>query len=206
MSSERLYQIKTVAHPSAPAGSPTKYANRYLRLHGGGINAIMVMPSPPVFLRGHFEPSPSATATSESDGATQNNNTLTETRGSQHWTSWKPEHQGRVWGLELKGRGDKARWQPAEIVEHGGDECFLFKTDEGNGEELVHVPIEAGLGSSAGSEGTNEWKGWMVCEWAHGHPQLFWVTQHLTEPLPEFCERVILVKEYMKDGQQGDSK
>jgi hypothetical protein len=41
-----------------------------------------------------------------------------------------------------------------------------------------------------------EWRGWMVCPWVHGHPQLFWVTGMLDKALPPvlracgYCKRM----------------
>jgi len=41
-----------------------------------------------------------------------------------------------------------------------------------------------------------EVKGFIVCEWALGYPQLFWLTDAFQEgKLPEFCQRVLVVRE-----------
>ncbi len=43
----------------------------------------------------------------------------------------------------------------------------------------------------------NEFAGWLVCEWSHGVPQLFWKVSGLKEVRPASCADVDLVPEYV---------
>jgi hypothetical protein len=102
--------------------------------------------------------------------------------GKIHFTS--ASHEGRKWGLVLKTEseaGKRAGWEKVEIVENASGAELVF--DKGV-EVLVGKEVEG-------------WKGWMVCEWATGHPQLFWVTDELKSELPEFCESVAIVREWL---------
>ena len=74
--------------------------------------------------------------------------------------------------------GKRSGWEKVEIVENA------------SGVELEGVEMLEG-------KEVEGWKGWMVCEWATGHPQLFWVTDELKSELPEFCERVAIVREWL---------
>ena len=99
--------------------------------------------------------------------------------GKIHFTS--ASHEGREWGLVLKTEseaGKRAGWEKVEIVENA------------SGAELEGVEMLEG-------KEVEGWKGWMVCEWATGYPQLFWVTDELKSELPEFCERVTIVREWL---------
>lgn len=77
-----------------------------------------------------------------------------------------------------------------EIVEDGGSDGLLFSAGGGDGKEEVLEYEEEDAGEKV-------WKGWMVCDWAHGHPQLFWVTHALKGELPPFCHRVQIVREML---------
>lgn len=180
------YFLKT-----APLHSSTsinkKFTNLYLRHHSGGINAIMVMPSPPKFIKAN------------------SNSNLTRVI----FTS--ASHPGRQWGLVL-GRNTNARedklgaWEEVLIVEDKGDEGFAWQKSEDipGGEELVW---RGGVNNLIGGEVTREtlnanesgrWRGWMVCDWQYEHPQLFWITDALKGNLPEFCERVRIWREMVE--------
>ncbi|KUJ12460.1 uncharacterized protein LY89DRAFT_688148 [Mollisia scopiformis] len=98
-------------------------------------------------------------------------------------------HEGRKWGLELRKDGEQhAGWEKVEIVEREGSDGLLFTTGE-EGEVLEYEEEELA--------GEKVWKGWMVCDWAHGYPQLFWVTHKLSGELPPFCHRVQIVREML---------
>ncbi|CZR62886.1 uncharacterized protein PAC_12783 [Phialocephala subalpina] len=100
-------------------------------------------------------------------------------------------HEGRQWGLTLRtDGGQRAGWEKVEIVEDGGSDGLVFSEGVGDGkEELLEFEEE--------DSGEKVWKGFMVCEWAHGHPQLFWVTYQLKGELPSFCHRVQIVREML---------
>lgn len=103
--------------------------------------------------------------------------------GGVELISWK--HEGRKFGLVLKAHpAGKAGWERVEIPEDETDERLTFVKHEDGSETLQGTGVET-------------WTGWVVCEWSLGHPQLFWTTTALTTPLPEWCERVVLVREFL---------
>lgn len=81
-----------------------------------------------------------------------------------------------------------AGWERVEIVEDGGSEGFVLKERESDGVKLLESAMKD-------EEDELVWKGWVVCEWSTGHPQLFWVTHKSKAALPEFCTRVDVVQE-----------
>ncbi|GAB7355662.1 hypothetical protein MBLNU459_g6373t1 [Dothideomycetes sp. NU459] len=96
-------------------------------------------------------------------------------------------HEGRKWGLTLRtDGGQRAAWEKVEIVEDGGSSKLLV-LEESNGKKILECDAE--------DSGERTWRGWMVCDWAHEHPQLFWVTDKLKGELPPFCHRVRIVCE-----------
>lgn len=102
-------------------------------------------------------------------------------------TFTRASHEGRKWGLTLRTDGGQhAGWEKVEIVEDGGSDGLLFtKGEEDPKEEVLEFEEELA--------GERVWKGWMVCDWARGYPQLFWVTHKLSSELPSFCHRVQIV-------------
>jgi hypothetical protein len=135
---------------------------------------VVLTPAPPRFLRSHLGPK------SSDDG-----------QGSKVvFTTWRPQDSGREWGFFLDGRkeygkgserGNRDMWAPVHINEGVGigDSGFSFSVE--NGREVL---------------GHEEVKGWVVCPWAMGHPQLFWLTNAFEEgKLPDFFERVDIVRE-----------
>lgn len=99
-------------------------------------------------------------------------------------------HEGRRWGLTLcTNGGQRAGWENVEIVEDGGTEGLFFSGGDVNNQSGLEYGEEEAEGKI--------WKGWMVCDWAHGHPQLFWVTDKLKGELPAFCHRVQIVREML---------
>ncbi|KAF8900682.1 hypothetical protein CPB84DRAFT_1778673 [Gymnopilus junonius] len=186
--SKQQYFLKTA--PLLPSVSNSKFGNLYLRHHSGGINAIMVMPSPPKFIKANSDTYPA----------------------SVFFTS--ASHPGRQWGLVL-GRNKNARedklgaWEEVLIVEDEGDQGFAWQAtgDVPGREELVWIGNSDAAVKDAEDEAevpnkdskqNKRWKGWMVCEWQYEHPQLFWVTDELKSELPEFCERVRIWREMLE--------
>ncbi|KAG0649250.1 hypothetical protein D0Z07_4160 [Hyphodiscus hymeniophilus] len=100
-------------------------------------------------------------------------------------------HEGRKWGLALRKDGEQyAGWEKVEIVEREGSDKLLFTGgEEGSVKEVLECEEEFAE--------EKVWKGWMVCDWAHGYPQLFWVTHKLNGELPSFCHRVQIVREML---------
>jgi hypothetical protein len=157
MASNPQFFLKTAPLPGEP---PNPYTGHYLRHHGSGINSIMIMPSPPKFIKAH------------------------EDKDRILFTS--ASHESRRWGLTLRVDGGKrAGWEKVEIVQDGGSEGWSFS---GSDDALEYGEEE---------DGQKVWKGWMVCEWAAEHPQLFWVTDKLKGKLPAFCHRVQIVREML---------
>ncbi|PPQ79257.1 hypothetical protein CVT26_000814 [Gymnopilus dilepis] len=182
------YFLKTACvQPTANLHS--KFDNLYLRHHSGGINAIMIMPSPPKFIKAHSTSDSRILFTSAS-------------------------HPERQWGLVL-GRNKNTRedklgaWEEVLIVQDEGDKGFVWRptNDLPGGEELVWIPSEVEGGKDEDKEGElsdnipdykSRWRGWMVCEWQYEHPQLFWITDALKDEIPNFCERVRIWRERLE--------
>lgn len=98
-------------------------------------------------------------------------------------------HEGRQWGLTLRADGEqRAGWENVDIVENGGSDGLVFVTR--GSEEVLEF-------DETDDAGELIWRGWMVCEWAQGYPQLFWVTDRLKGELPAFCHRVRIVREML---------
>lgn len=186
-SPQRQYFLKTA--PLLPSMSNSKYGNLYLRYHSGGINAVVVMPSPPKFIKA--------------------NSDVDHTRVLFTSASHLERQWGLVLGRNLNAREDKlGAWEEVLIVEDRGDQGFVWQASEDvpGGEELVWKDNE---NDSASGEAKDReilddnsgqrrgWRGWMVCEWQYEHPQLFWVTDALKGELPEFCERVKIWREML---------
>ncbi|KAJ5349981.1 hypothetical protein N7541_007708 [Penicillium brevicompactum] len=76
-------------------------------------------------------------------------------------------------------------------------------TNYGSWEPIV---INAGQGSSGFSvKGNNfQWSeasgfgGWLVCDWYHNAPQLFYLNRYYTPTIPSSCSKVQLKAEYIK--------
>ncbi|KAF2403506.1 hypothetical protein EJ06DRAFT_281239 [Trichodelitschia bisporula] len=103
-------------------------------------------------------------------------------------SSLAPAHMGRLdnssllwfnstppfgWNLRY---GAYTLWNPVTI--DGGSGSGGFAVEGGN---IVHK--------------SEQWGGWLVCDWNHGVPQLFWLDGGRTQPetkLPVSCNRVEL--------------
>ncbi|KAF2498080.1 hypothetical protein BU16DRAFT_333636 [Lophium mytilinum] len=184
-SSHRYYFLKTRSRTGA-----AKYDSLYIRLHGNGVDDVVLTAAPPVFLRAYDELATSAAST--------------EPRGGTAVKFISTKSGDRQWSLALGRPREFVGWEPVQIVaaaeddgEREGEAGARWVQKEGPSQE--YEALEWDVGSSEG-DGKGVWKGWMVCEWVHGHPQLFWVTGMLDSrgkelDLPGFCERVELVRE-----------
>jgi hypothetical protein len=105
-------------------------------------------------------------------------------------------------------------WAPVHIVEGVvGDSGFTFSPSSSTSASTREVAVEEGATAKVvGKEGEQgvevlihpEVKGWMMCSWALGHAQLFWLTDAFEEgKLPGFCERVEIEWGHVV-GQGGD--
>ncbi|KDR68615.1 hypothetical protein GALMADRAFT_160971 [Galerina marginata CBS 339.88] len=147
------YFLKTA--PVLSSATNSKFGNLYLRHHSGGINAIMIMPSPPKFVKAN------------------------STTDSSRVLFASASHPERQWCLVL-GRNTNARedklgaWQEVLIVENEGDEGFVWEAsgDIPGGEELVwkggrkYANGEAEdreVREDAGESG--RWRGWIKVGW-----------------------------------------
>jgi len=95
-------------------------------------------------------------------------------------------------------------WAPVWIEEGEGvgDTDFKFIPD---GSKPSNAQIQDKAEGSEAAIRDNEVllhpdsKGWVVCPWAMGHPQLFYLTDAFVEgKLPDFCERVSIIREEVK--------
>lgn len=145
----------------------SEYHGMFVRFVGSGSPAVVLTRSPPPYFKSHLD----------------------EEKGHQLFTSWK--HPDLTWSLRLadKDRLDSSfvnrpLWSAVEIYqEPGADDGFSFTsvTKDNPRQELIDTSI----------------KGWMVCEWNYGLPQLFYLTEAFDETkhtLPSSCQRVTLAK------------
>ncbi|KAF7984657.1 hypothetical protein HWV62_12910 [Athelia sp. TMB] len=129
----------------------------------------MIMPDPPKFIRGLQDPSRILYTLNDS--------------------------LERVWGMVMGTGMKRGGWEIVQLVEKQGDEGFVWK-DDGSGQEVL--VWEGGEPNEPSAEGKDkEWRGWMVMEWANGHPQLFWVTDKLKGELPIGAERVQIIRQLL---------
>lgn len=66
-------------------------------------------------------------------------------------------------------------------MENTGDNGFYFEKIEGSDIETLKW-----------MNASDDWKGWVVADWFHGHPQFFWLTNKATAELPDHMEIVHL--------------
>ena len=165
------YFLKT--HPLSQAAT---HASLYLRLHGDGILSVVCTPTSPKFLR------------------------WTHVAEQEIATLWN--HPERSFRLTLSPPRVKYGWEEVSIVSKDvevddkvGNKGFIWEIDE-EGREILRFGKEV-YGKEEGVKA--EWKGWMVCTWMLGHPQLFWVTglSIKEEEMPSSCERVDIVREWL---------
>ncbi|QDS72620.1 hypothetical protein FKW77_002165 [Venturia effusa] len=212
---EQPYQffIRTGPHPSTKS-SASRFNSYYLRHASHGSNAVILALNPPKFMYSEMdESSTDAPNSRNSSRSRQSSGTQSQARYSERhghafggdvkggkliFKSWKSKDKGKEWRFHLKGlkefgsqseKRNREMWAPVEIVEKDtdddeggdGDDGFSFALHKNGMEEvLVHKEV----------------KGFIVCEWTLGYPQLFWLTDAFEEgKLPEFCQRVLLIRE-----------
>lgn len=174
------YFLKT--HPISKDSAST-CAPLYLRLHGDSVASVVLTAAPPKFLRWHHEVLNIAGARKAS---------------KQIAISWK--QPDRMFGLVLPKSRQKYAWENAEIRENEANDNLFWEevVIQGKVFEILNVKEKGEEGTEARQPGVVEgYRGWIACQWVHGHPQLFWANGTLYEELPPFFERVHLVREWL---------
>jgi hypothetical protein len=177
------YYLKT--HPVSK-DRLSLYAPLYLRLRGDGINSVVLTPASPKFLRWHHEPDqPIAEGSSSTD------------TGKQIAISWK--NPDRSFGLVIPEPRKNYAWEDVQIVEGEADAGFAWEKIDVEGVVTdVLARRESDEEGAVRTQGEQKgYMGWMACHWVHGHPQLFWANGTLDKELPQFCEPVLVVREWL---------
>ncbi|KAE8152172.1 hypothetical protein BDV25DRAFT_151450 [Aspergillus avenaceus] len=78
------------------------------------------------------------------------------------------------WGLYMIAQSNYASWEPVEINTGYGSSDFSVK--DGN----LQWPEDQGFG------------GWLVCDWYHNAPQLFYLWKYYKPTIPSSCSKVQL--------------
>jgi hypothetical protein len=178
------YFLKT--HPISK-DNPSTCAPLYLRLHGDGVTSVVLTAAPPKFLRWHDEVLDISNIPKAS---------------KQIAISWK--QPDRRFGLVVPESRDKYAWESVEIRENDASDNLYWEeiVIEGKTFEVLNVKgrIERVEGQQSGL--VEGYRGWIACQWVHGHLQLFWANGTLYGELPPFFERVHLVREWLVPRQQ----
>lgn len=96
------------------------------------------------------------------------------------------------WGMVMT-EAAYGSWQSVQINAGFGSQGFYFNNTDGTGRKGLKW-VDGWPYELAGSPG-NDWNGWLACNWAHGLPQLFWLSGS-TPRLPCSCAQVELVREF----------
>ncbi|CDM35786.1 hypothetical protein DTO013E5_9231 [Penicillium roqueforti] len=84
------------------------------------------------------------------------------------------------WGLIATGDTNYASWEPIVInAGSGGSAGYSIKGDAFQWSE------------------NNGFGGWLVCDWYHNAPQLFYLNRYYTATIPSSCSKVQLTTEYI---------
>ncbi|EAW13414.1 uncharacterized protein ACLA_054610 [Aspergillus clavatus NRRL 1] len=83
------------------------------------------------------------------------------------------------WGMYTPGVTNYAQWAQVGINTGYGDEDFSINQDG------LQWSEEKGFG------------GWLVCDWYHGAPQLFYIYRYYEPVIPSSCDAVKLQVEYL---------
>ncbi|GLI79737.1 hypothetical protein PoHVEF18_008078 [Penicillium ochrochloron] len=84
------------------------------------------------------------------------------------------------WGMIATGDTNYASWEPIEINVGDGSEGFSITN-----------------GNFVWSE-ANGFGGWLVCDWYHNGPQLFYLNRYYDAKIPSSCSKVQLKPVYVK--------
>ncbi|CAG8217824.1 unnamed protein product [Penicillium salamii] len=84
------------------------------------------------------------------------------------------------WGVVATGNTNYASWEPILINAGAGSEGFSVK---GNNFQWSEA---SGFG------------GWLVCDWYHNAPQLFYLNRFYNATIPSSCSKVQLKADYIK--------
>jgi hypothetical protein len=118
------------------------------------------------------------------------------------------------WGMVMTSDTTYDAWLSVQINAGYGNSGFYFNNTDGTGTRGLKW-VDGWPYVLAGSS-ENDWNGWLgkfpscfgiledtehnlACNWAHGLPQLFWLTAgepSSTDPLPCNCAKVELVREF----------
>ncbi|KAJ5794771.1 hypothetical protein N7457_001370 [Penicillium paradoxum] len=83
------------------------------------------------------------------------------------------------WGVVATGNTNYASWQPITINAGAGSDGFSVKDNEFQWSE------DSGFG------------GWLICDWYHNAPQLFYLYRYYEPKIPSSCSKVQLKAEYI---------
>ena len=166
--------------------TPSVCTPLYLRLRGDGIASVVLTTAPPKFLRWH----------DELDEPGANSSSVSKT-SKQIAIPWK--QLDRKFGLVVPEQRKGYAWEKVKILENRSGDNIAWEevTVEGETFEVLNVKENSDeiVGEKCAGEGG--YKGWIACQWVHGHIQLFWANGSLYKELPPFCERIHVVMEWL---------
>jgi hypothetical protein len=166
--------------------TPSVCTPLYLRLRGDGVASVVLTPASPKFLRWH----------DELDKPGSDSSSVSKTRRLIA-ISWR--HPDRTFGLVVPQPRESYAWENVTILENEASHNLAWEevTVEGEKFEILTVKEkeEEIVGERAGGE--EGYKGWIACQWVHGHAQLFWANGALYKELPPFFERIYVVREWL---------
>lgn len=97
------------------------------------------------------------------------------------------------WGLEMEENVNfYAAWEPVRINAGVGGSDF-----EVSGFFINETGLQWTSNPTAPGTISDAFGGWIVCDWWHGVPQLFFRISYYTTPAPSSCADVYLVPEYL---------
>jgi hypothetical protein len=133
--------LKTYPVNSSTGETPSNYAPLYLRLHGDGIDSVVLTKEPPKFLCWeHIEYDPASGT------------------GRQVATSWK---HGRSFGLQVGKPREKYAWEDVAIIERGGNIGFWWEKKEIEGKEVEVLNLKEDENDGKGRKGGWRLSGFM---------------------------------------------
>ncbi|KAB8079612.1 hypothetical protein BDV29DRAFT_164053 [Aspergillus leporis] len=81
------------------------------------------------------------------------------------------------WGLYMVGQNNYGAWEPVEINTGYGNDGFSVSDNS------LQWSEQKGFG------------GWLVCDWYHNEPQLFYLYKYIQATIPSSCSKVQLAAE-----------